>query len=107
MSPSSQPMDGQDFIGAEVHAAARAKWGRDPQIVALIEELCEAAAAGARFLNGKGDAAKLLEELVDVESLRLSIKDDLGDEEAWRVMQQDKRRKLLFKLVNNVRRVEE
>lgn len=95
----------EDFIGPEVHKRARETWGLRAQLIALGEELCEAGAAVMRALNGKGDVDKVLEELVDVESLRLNVKDDLGSAEEWARVQQAKRAKLKAKLDQGVRRV--
>lgn len=94
-----------DFIGPEVHAQAFERWGYRAQLMALMEELAEAAAAVSRHLNGKGPAHAVLEELVDVESLRLSLADQLGSENDWTAMQQTKRAKLLRKLTEGVKRV--
>lgn len=92
-------------VGPEVHGRARRTWGFAAQVLALIEELNEAAAAAARLLNEKGTREELLEELVDVESLRLSVALDLGTPDEWAAVQQRKRRKLLAKLDQGVRRV--
>lgn len=94
-----------DFIGPEVHRRAFETWGSYAQLVALAEELAEATAAVCRYMNGKGGYAEVVEELTDVESLRLSLKDHLATPEFWEDVQQAKRRKLLAKLDGGVKRV--
>lgn len=81
-----------------IHDLARETWGVEVQVRALGEELCEAAAAAMRVLNGKASFADLREELVDVEALRLSIEDVLGTQEEWEADRERKRAKLGAKL---------
>lgn len=102
---SETPPSSSDWVGEEVHARARRVWGRDAQLIALAEELSEAAASVCRFLNGKGTLEEVREELVDVDSLKLSLRSDLGTHEEWTLMTQEKRAKLLAKLDGGVRRV--
>lgn len=94
-----------DFIGPEVHKRALETWGLKAQLMALVEELAEATAAASRVLNQKGTYVELVEELVDVESLRLSVETSIGTPEDWEAIRQKKRAKLLAKLDGGVRRV--
>lgn len=51
----------------DVFQMAKEQWGKDSQIRAAIEELCEASAALARFQNGKCAVDEVYEELADAE----------------------------------------
>ena len=90
------------FIGPDVAHRARATLGHEAQMRVLGEELAEAAVAVMRALNGKGTLAQVREKLVDVESLRLSLGNDLGTDADWLADQQRKRAKLLAKLDGGV-----
>lgn len=98
MTPPLRGPSDQPYIGPWVHAAALEAWGREAQFRALMEELCEAAAAVSRLLNGKAHEGQVLEELVDVASLQASLYYELGTETMWEAMRQKKRAKLLAKL---------
>jgi len=86
------------IIGPEVHAEAYERWGFDAQLHALGEELSEASAAIHRFYARKGSLERVMEELVDVESVLDSLRDALASDEDWGMMRQEKRRKLRAKL---------
>lgn len=79
-------------------------FGEDVQFLALIEELGEAAAAVARYKNGKGDIQDIRSEIVDVESVVASLRDILGHPQAWVEMRALKRAKLARKLESGVQR---
>lgn len=83
----------------DLHLLALQRFGYKGQLAALAEEAAELAAAACRLLNGKCDEFAVVEEIIGVEAVVASIRDELADEGVWDLIRAEQRTKLCMKLV--------